>query len=153
MNREIKFRGKDIKTGEWVYGFYYELKSLNENKKGYIVIGTENILSDNEIKISPVIKEVDIKTIGRYTGLNDEEGKEIYEGDIVKYTPMNSECLKELGIKGYDYLEVEWGGYSDNEYVKSVQTWMIGIDPLSDVLLKEEIERVGNIYDNKELLK
>lgn len=97
--------------------------------------------------------EHDFGELMQYTGLKDKNGKEIYEGDIVKHIPLNSERLKELGMKWYDHLKVEWGAYSDGEYVMNVETWMIGIYPLSEVLLDEKVEVIGNIYENPELLE
>ena len=147
MSRDIKFRGKDIKTGEWVYGFYFELEPLNESKKGYIVIGTENIFSDNQIKILPVIKEVDIKTVGQYIDLKDAKGQEVYEGDIILSPWWDDEPQEvkfhKYGFKGFDIRQKTIHGRELYE----------GIDDLLDSCFGEVFEIMGNIHDNPELLE
>ena len=147
--RKIKFRGKHIITGEWFYGYL-----LSEN-----VIGKVEI-----IKTKPEIIErciIDPETVGQYTGLKDNtkwdnltakeqlywvsvdgntdknwNGKEIYEGDIVDYG-VKTKMFVKYGDGMFEFWETEtekafhWG------------IWNI----------HKELEVIGNIYSNPELLK
>ena len=67
--REIKFRGKRVDNGEWVYGH------LTVNLDGRACIHPAN---------SPWTF-VDSDTVGEFTGLHDRNGTAIYEGDILKH--------------------------------------------------------------------
>ncbi len=149
MSREVKFRIWDKTSNRMLYQDDFERVELDTKNKMVSLVRSETIESSYVLDYEDGIEA----EIMQYTGLKDKSGKEIYEGDIVKLIPLNSERLKELGRKWYEHLKVEWGAYSDGEYVTNVETWMIGINPLSEELLDETVEVIGNIYENPELLE
>ena len=126
MNREIKFRA-------WI---------KEENK----MINVETIdftdksmqyLKKNEIIDAYLLRRMifdDIELM-QYTGINDKNGKEIYEGDIIicKYGP---EIMME--VKWVDEGFRTLGKYNGDNYVGYV---------------KNSAEVIGNIYENFELVK
>lgn len=68
MNRTIKFRGKRIDNGQWVYGFLAEDYYINDV---------------NSVDFPSI--EIASETVGQFTGLLDKNDNEIYEGDILCY--------------------------------------------------------------------
>ena len=124
MNREIKFRGKSKRTRELVYGYYW----TNENGNYFI---RQTVDLDGCFSIADI--EIDIETLGQYTGLHDKNGKEIYEGDILKGTFYG------FPMPEYDYVfQIYW-----NEKVKGF---------MANYFEPSECKVIGNIYDNPELL-
>lgn len=132
MNREIKFRGKDIK-GNWRYGDLMTLEHFISNSEGKYQIGDFN---------TGVVYEVDPETIGQYTGLKDKNGKEIYEGDIVSYKDriMNKEDI--FVIK---YCEERASFILSNKMYEEMT-----INVKNKIIVAEVI---GNTTDNPELFE
>ncbi len=134
---EIKFRGKRIDNGEWVYGYY-----VSNSKHHYIFTGQLDITG---LYPTWVRHEVDSSTVGQYTGLKDKNGKEIYKGDILDGSYINLMN----GQKVIHFYQVEF--CRGNFYAE-----LIGRSPYGDTMLyfqNEKSEVIGNIYDNPELLR
>lgn len=132
MNRVIKFRGKDISDGEWVYGDLIHKKFTN---KGNVYIEDER----------GVGTDVAIETVGQFTGLCDKNGKEIYEGDIMRI-PETEFNIEIIGV-----VEFDRGSYF-------IRSFFSGTHSSLAWAVRERIpgERrgvvIGNIYDNPDLI-
>lgn len=141
--RGILFRGKTQncsyqENGKWIYGYYvYNGKHLIVNTtKGSLGFGLE----------------VDEKTIGQFIGLTDKNGKKIFEGDIVKYG--NSIFIIVFDRTGWDNGVGLTGFATYNKiygYEKDTKTSEEFICANRCIDLRE-LEVIGNIHDNKELL-
>lgn len=153
--REIKFRGKSLESGLWVYGYVIFSKPFADGKRSAWII-EESILPLGAVS-TPTSKfiQVDPETVGQFTGLRDRNRINIYEGGICKvlYTDWlskSSEDPRTLDQYLYDIshtMMVEWvaPGF---EFVKT------GFDPASmHVGEHGRIEVIGNIHENSELLK
>lgn len=159
--REIKFRGKRIDNGEWVYGTV--VNSVND--KCYMVHGaTEDAVNSNN-KVDFYFSEVNPDTIGQYTGLKTKEGKEVWEGDILKikeYDNLGMLTFTGDELKVFSFQDLtgnlrrEWKGEikHGNASFFIGDMWLDGL--FGDMRCSSpiyEFEVIGNIHDNPELLE
>lgn len=139
MVREIKFRGKDILSGDWRYGY----AQFNYDKT------RAQIISPVRIDISAFPGQffhVDKDTVSQFTGLLDKIGKEIYEGDIVK-TPLLDPIFCDIIKDKFCNAEIR---FNKGSFVVSYYRGDHNIY-LSD--LNDKIRVLGNKFDNPELLE
>ena len=125
--REVIFRGKRTDNGEWVKGYLYITH-----------IGAHEIGSyDAEINIERFTFDVIPETVGQFTGLTDKNGVRIFEGDIVSLVKHDSLIYKVVYVPcRYELVNS-----------KGVNCFVL------DIYKSENIEVIGNIHDNPELLQ
>lgn len=153
MNRQVLFRGKRIiepikidryAPNGWVCGGLIEVDDeeayiLPYDISGEMYRNRPYRFRANDFEYTIMLAEVDPKTIGQFTGLTDKNGNKIFEGDIVKVT---------TGIEGYKSTY-----HSAIQEVKYNAESGIAVFLPFDNSDMVEVEVIGNIYDNKELLK
>lgn len=146
--RTIKFRGKDIKTGKWVYGYYAGKGVIIPFDKVNYDLG---YINDSECHYC------DPNTIGQFTGLTDKNCKEIYEGDIVKIKEIGGYGMEYIGVVKYYDKDCRFGidTTATNEFAERV-LFTEGECRFNDgyctITYINEYEVLGNIHDNIELL-
>ena len=136
--REILFRGKlrHDKRHEWVFGSLCVYGS-----------GECTILRQYSPKVMDS-RDVIPETVGQWTGLKDNNGKPIFEGDIVDY--------EDESPGQYEYHDSTFINRGVIEYADGVFYWtnLVAVQ-LTDTVYKGVANCVviGNIYDNPELLE
>lgn len=142
--REIKFRAWDKADKCMNNVLTMEFDNEELIKVGYTFDGTDNL--DNSCLRYPSMVE-----LMQYTGLKDKNGVEIYEGDIVRVANYQTDWKRGEPDFNWRVFEIQWNRY----------TWAFNnsvmYSPLSDydtgTAEPYDIEVIGNIHENPELLK
>ena len=139
MNREILFRAKG--SGKWRYGRYvhFDKKPINAcfNNKYKDFIVTNGVYGEHYYPIT------ELSSLGQYTGLKDKNRKKIFEGDILY---QGAKMLGVVCISARYGISIQ----------KKSSTWSLinfVLDSDFDTSVLSDVEVVGNIYDNPELIK
>ena len=159
MSREIKFRGWHFKKEQMFSAETMAADDMTITATGHFI----NV-SGADTKLSHIFPH-DVFLPLQFTGLKDESGKEIYEGDVLKYTrsvshPEFEFVQKSIGVaairpsKGvvlnkaviyYDYESSEDGGEIERDVPRKA--------PHAIEVSGCHAEIVGNIYENPELVQ
>lgn len=142
--RTIKFKGKCIDSSKWIEGYYYQ-----ECDNTYIIKDRQkdSMLNRNEAVL------IDPDTVCQFTGLLDKNGKEIYEGDVLRSDEYPYSCIGEKERDSY-YAVVyycEEGACFGIVMVKNPNSSVAGIsDGILDDVEREKMqdfEVIGNVHD------
>ena len=152
--REILFRGKRLQGGNWVEGYFFKSDINKEERES----GKATLIFTPDCDTFIMVPEchnsfmVVSATVGQYTGLNDKNGKRIFEGDILRIAKI-SDGLGSYYHPPLDYpvnVVVKWDLCAwmwetlceDKRYISFPNAWC-----------HYECEIIGNIHDNPELLE
>lgn len=141
--REIKFRGKRLDNGEWIYGSLLVSHFKDDKKERYFITQFSGNYTFEH--------EVDPNTVGQFTGLRDKNGRDIWEGDIFKEdgSGIVRSVFRVPGGLAFEDNPVSFG----YDHRAPVYPYSSIAEMQSVSWLSQCCEVIGNIHDDPELLK
>ena len=140
MQDRYLFKAKRKDNGEWVEGFYFCMTHTDGRHTHHFIIPLGADLSLGT-PVEKIQVEVDQSTICQCTGLKDKNGRVIWENDIVMTVYDGNEHIYQVV---WDESELDFKATNGKENYKSNFEYL----PCCD-----EIEILGNCFDNPELLE
>ena len=129
--RTIKFRGKGVNTGKWFYG-----STATYGGKAFL-LNVGRLLRIDQVDVIP-------DTVGQYTCLVDNEGRDIFEGDIIFHEGSTFGGVVQWHPNGYFFINDSYG----KKYPRCNSYRALG-----DMLEGKFFIVKGNIHDNPEMIE
>lgn len=146
--REPKYRGFSKETKSWHYGHGWFKTDLTEEYKQEKGIEDSAILYTEG---SPI--ECELKSMGQYTGLKDKNGREIYEGDLVRKQFEDGKIGDFFAVGQVVFGQWYAGFIVQYKYdiYNKLERLSESMDKDGWIVANRDMEVIGNIYEEPQL--
>ena len=146
--REILFRGKRLQGGDWVEGYFFKSdinKRSRESGKATLIFtpDCDTFITVPECNNSFMVVS---DTVGQYTGLKDKNGERIFEDDVCRFREWSKGEMCWVGKVHWEHQQFMISGGPNKECETMFELCL-------SRFISENIEVIGNVHDNPELLE